>query len=290
MVTRKDFDSPDRPTWCKGCGNYGILNAIKMALAEQNIAPHQVVIFSGIGCGSKLPHYMKVNGFHTIHGRSLAVATGARLANHGLKVMTVHGDGDGYGMGLGHWLHTVRRNIDLVDIVQNNRVYGLTKGQYSPTSDPGMRTPTSPEGAIDRPVQPLSLAIAAGATFVARGYPGELYHLVWLIGEALQHPGYALIDVLQPCVSFNRASAYDFYNKRVYKLEDTAGYAPRDRTAAWVKAQEWGEQIPIGIVYLGEPVPTYEEQLPALAAGPLVEQPLEKPSPEQVEALRMELI
>ncbi|MEE8391708.1 MAG: 2-oxoacid:ferredoxin oxidoreductase subunit beta [Anaerolineae bacterium] len=290
MVTRKDFASPERPTWCTGCGNHGILNAIKMALAEQNIAPHELVIFTGIGCGSKLPHYMKINGFHTIHGRSLAVATGARLANHGIKIMTVHGDGDGYGMGLGHWMHAVRRNIDFVDIVQNNRVYGLTKGQYSPTSDPGMRTPTSPEGAIDRPVQPLSMAIAAGATFVARGYPNELRHLVWLIGEALQHSGYALVDVLQPCVTFNRASAYDFYNDRVYKLEEEEGYDPQDRTAAWVKAQEWGERIPIGIVYRGEPVLTYEEQVPALKAGPLVQQPLGKLQPEQVEALQAELV
>ncbi len=293
MVTKRDFGSPERPTWCKGCGNYGILNAIKMALAEQNIAPHELVIFTGIGCGSKLPHYMKVNGFHTIHGRALAVATGARLANHGLKIMTVHGDGDGYGMGLGHWLHAVRRNINLVDIVQDNRVYGLTKGQYSPTSEPGMRTPTSPEGAIDRPVQPLALAIAAGATFVARGYPGELSHLAWIIGEALQHPGYALVDVLQPCVTFNRASAYDFYNERVYKLEDLEdeeGYDPQDRTAAWVKAQEWGERIPIGIVYRGEPIPTYEEQVPALKAGPLVQQPLGELRAEQIEALRAELI
>jgi 2-oxoglutarate ferredoxin oxidoreductase subunit beta len=290
MVTRKDFDSPEAPTWCTGCGNHGILNAIKMALAEQNIAPHELVIFTGIGCGSKLPHYMKINGFHTIHGRSLAVATGARLANHGIKIITVHGDGDGYGMGLGHWLHAVRRNIGLVDIVQNNRVYGLTKGQYSPTSDPGMRTPTSPEGAIDRPVQPLAMAIAAGATFVARGYPNELRHLVWLIGEALHHPGYALVDVLQPCVTFNRASAYDFYNDRVYKLEDEEGYDPHDRTAAWVKAQEWGERIPIGVFYRGEPIPTYEEQVPALKAGPLVRQPLQKLTPEQVKALQAELV
>jgi 2-oxoglutarate ferredoxin oxidoreductase subunit beta len=289
MVTRKDFDSPVLPTWCKGCGNYGILNAVKMALAEQDIAPHQIVIFTGIGCGSKLPHYMKVTGFHTIHGRSLAVATGARLANHGIKIMAVHGDGDGYGMGLGHMLHAIRRNIGMVDIVQNNRVYGLTRGQYSPTSDLGMRTPTSPEGAIDRPVPPLALAITIGATFVARGYPTELLHLVWLIGQALQHPGYALVDVLQPCVTWNRPSSYDFYNPRVYKLEET-DHDPADKTAAWELAYEWEDRIPIGILYRVEGVPTYEEQVPALKAGPLVKQPLEKLRPEQVEELQVELI
>lgn len=289
MITRKDFDSPVPPTWCRGCGDYGILNAIKMALAEQDIAPHQVVIFTGIGCGSKLPHYMKVSGFHTIHGRALAVATGARLANHGIKIMAVHGDGDGYGMGLGHMMHAIRRNIGIVDVVQNNRVYGLTKGQYSPTSATGMRTPTSPEGAIDRPVPPLAAAITLGATFVARGYPGELRHLVWLIDEALQHPGYALVDVLQPCVTFNRPSSYDFYNPRVYKLEES-DHDPTDRTAAWELAYQWGERIPIGIFYRVEGVPTYEEQVPALKAGPLVKQPLEKLRPEQVEALRQEVI
>ena len=289
MVTRKDFDGTERPTWCRGCGNHGILNAIKMALAEHDVPPHEVLIVTGIGCGSKLPHYMKVNGYHTLHGRTLAVATGARLANHGLRVMTVHGDGDGYGEGLAHFLNAVRRNLNIVDVVQDNRIYGLTKGQYSPTSERGKRTPTSPEGSIDGPVQPLALAITAGATFVSRGYSGELKHLVWLIGEALEHPGYALVDVLQPCVTFNRSYAYDYYNERVYKLEDEEKHDPTDRTAAWEKAHEWGERIPIGIFYQGEPIPTYEEQVPALTTGPLVKQPLGPEWIRRVEAIKQDL-
>ncbi len=289
MLTRKDFAGRERPTWCPGCGNFGILNAIKMALAEHNVAPHEIFIVTGIGCGSKLPHYMRATGFHTLHGRALAVATGARLANHGLRVMTVHGDGDGYNMGLGHMLHAIRRNVRIVDVVQDNRIYGLTRGQYSPTSEQGKRTLSSPEGSIDRPVQPLALAITAGATFVSRGYSGELKHLAWIIGEALEHPGYALVDVLQPCVTFNRSYAYDFYNERVHKLEDEEGYDPTDRTAAWEKAQAWGERIPIGIFYRGEPVPTYEEQVPALAAGPLVQQPLGTLHPAQIKALQAEI-
>jgi 2-oxoglutarate ferredoxin oxidoreductase subunit beta len=288
MLTRKDFAGGERPTWCRGCGNHGILNAIKMALAEHNIAPHEILIVTGIGCGSKLPHYMKVTGYHTLHGRTMAVATGARLANHGLRVMTVHGDGDGYGEGLSHFLNTARRNLNIVDVVQDNRIYGLTKGQYSPTSERGKRTPTSPEGSIDGPVQPLALAITAGATFVSRGYSNELKHLVWLIGEALDHPGYALVDVLQPCVTFNRSTAYDFYNERVYKLEDEAGYDPADRTAAWERAHEWGKRIPIGIFYRGEPIPTYEEQIPALKAGPLVEQPLGPEWIRRAEAIKQD--
>lgn len=270
MVSRADFAGLEEPTWCKGCGNYGILNAIKMALAEQEIAPHQAIIFTGIGCGSKLPHYATINGFHSLHGRPVPVATGARLVNHGredaLHILTVHGDGDGYGMGLGHFAHVARRNVGIVDLIQNNRVYGLTRGQYSPTSDPGMRTPTSPEGAIDGPVPPLALAITMGATFVARGYPGQLRHLVWLLTEALQHRGYALIDVLQPCVTFNRPSSYDFYNPRVYKLEETE-HDVTDQAAAWERAQEWGDRIPIGIFYRTEDAPTYEEQLPSMGAA-----------------------
>jgi 2-oxoglutarate ferredoxin oxidoreductase subunit beta len=289
MLSREDFAGKERPTWCPGCGNYGILNGVKMALAEHDIPPHEIFIITGIGCGSKLPHYMKVTGYHTLHGRSLPVATGARLANHGLRVMTVHGDGDGYNEGLAHFIHTIRRNVRIVDVVQNNRIYGLTKGQYSPTSERGKRTPTSPEGSIDGPIEPLALAITVGATFVSRGYSGELKHLAWLIGEALEHPGYALVDVLQPCVTWNRGYAYDFYNERVYKLEEEPGYDPSDRTAAWEKAQEWGKRIPIGIFYRGEPIPTYEEQVPALAAGPLVHQPLGTLQPAQVEALRAEI-
>jgi 2-oxoglutarate ferredoxin oxidoreductase subunit beta len=290
MVTRQDFDVETLPTWCPGCGNHAILNAIKMALAEHDIAPHQVFFVTGVGCGSKLPHYMRSSGFHTLHGRTLAVATGARLANHGLPVITVHGDGDSWNEGMNHFVQTVRRNVNLVDVVQDNRIYGLTKGQYSPTSEQGKRTPTSPRGSIERPVNPEALALALGATFVSRGYSGELRHLVWLIGEALQHPGYALVDVLQPCVTWNRSYAYAFYKDRVYKLDEEEGYDPSDRAAAWEKAHEWGERIPIGIFYRDASVPSYEEQVPALQAGPLVEQPLETLTAEQVEALRAEVM
>jgi len=289
MVTRADFNVDTPPTWCRGCGNFGILNAIKGALVERNMAPHELLIVTGIGCGSKLPHYMKVNGFHTLHGRATAVATGARLANHGFPVMVVHGDGDGYNEGLNHTVHAMRRNVNLVDIVQDNRIYGLTKGQYSPTSEQGKRTPSSPKGSIDRPVQPLSLAVTMGATFISRGYPAEMDHLIWLISEALQHPGYALVDILQPCVTWNRGYAYDFYRERVYKLEDKEGYDPTDRAAAWQRGQEWGERIPIGIFYRDSTVPSYEEQVPALQAGPLVEQPLALLRAEQIEALRGEI-
>lgn len=288
MVSLKDFNTDTLPTWCKGCGNHAILSGIKMALAERDIAPHEILFVTGIGCGSKLPHYMRSTGFHTLHGRPLAVATGARLANHELPVMVVHGDGDSFNEGMNHFVQTVRRNVNLVDLVQDNRIYGLTKGQYSPTSERGKRTPTSPDGSIERPVNPPALALTLGATFVARGYSGELQHLAWLIGEALEHPGYALLDVMQPCVTWNRAYAYAFYNERLYKLEDE-GYDAADREAAWEKAQEWGDRIPLGILFRDASVPTYEEQVPGLKAAALVKQPLETLTLEQIETLQAEI-
>ncbi len=290
MVEVKDYSSPVRPTWCTGCGNFGIWNALKKALAESGLAPHQVMLISGIGCGSKLPDYTTANGYMSIHGRALAVATGARLANHELKVICTHGDGDGYGEGGNHFLHSARRNIGIVDIVQNNRVYGLTKGQYSPTSPAGFMTKTSPQGAIEEAFNPLAIALAAGAAFISRSWSGDIAHLTWVIKEALKHRGYALVDVLQPCVSFNRMYSYDWIRPRVYKVQDEPGYDPGDKAAAFVKAEEWGERIPIGILYRVEDRPTYEEQVPALQAGALVKQPLRIKAAEEYEALKQEYI
>lgn len=290
MVDVKDYASPVRPTWCPGCGNFGIWNALKKALADAGLAPHQVMLISGVGCGSKLPDYTTANGFMTLHGRTLAVATGARLANHGLKVICTHGDGDGYGEGGNHFVSAVRRNIGLVDIVQDNHVYGLTKGQYSPTSPKGFVTRTSPQGAIEEPFTPLAVALAEGGTFIARGWSGDIEHLAWLIGEALKHRGYALVDVLQPCVSFNKQYSYDWLRPKVYKVQDEAGYNPGDKTVAFAKALEWGERLPIGILYRDESMPAYEEQVPALAAGPLVKQPLRIKTAQEYRALKEEYL
>ncbi len=166
---RRTMQAPCKPTWCPGCGDFGILNAVKQGLVKAGLAPHEVLIVSGIGCGSKLPDYANVNGFMTLHGRPVPVATGAKLANHGLKVITVHGDGDCMGLGMGHFIHTARRNLDIVDMIQNNQIYGLTKGQYSPTSDPGFITSTSPDGAIEMAANPLALALAAGGDLYGPG-------------------------------------------------------------------------------------------------------------------------
>jgi 2-oxoglutarate ferredoxin oxidoreductase subunit beta len=291
MVTMKDYDITIQPTWCAGCGDYGILNAVKRALVKMELGPHEVLIATGIGCGSKLPDYMKVNSFTSLHGRPIPIAQGVHLANHDLKVLVVAGDGDTYGIGGNHFMHALRRNSDITIIAQNNAVYGLTKGQYSPTSPPGFPTKTSPppEGALEVPVNPLALALGAGATFIARSFSGNPSHLTDMIVAAVQHSGAALLDVLQPCVIFNRNQSYDFYRPRVYDLEEE-GYDPTDRTAAWEKSHEWGERIPIGVLYRVDGQPTYESQVSTLQAGPLVKQPLKKWTEKDYEALVVEFL
>ena len=195
------------------------------------------------------------------------MATGAKLANPDLNVIVVNGDGDSYGIGGNHFVHTCRRNPNITQIVENNQIYGLTKGQYSPTSDAGFITTTSPDGAIEMAFNPAAIALAAGATFIARSFSGDPKHMAGVIAQGVRHRGYALIDVLQPCVTFNRVNTYAWYRERVYHLEEEEGYDPSDRTAAWEKAQEWGERIPLGVIYQVEGVPTYEDQVKALEGG-----------------------
>jgi 2-oxoglutarate ferredoxin oxidoreductase subunit beta len=277
MYELKTYESRDDTTWCPGCGDFGILAALKQALAQLELAPYEVMLFSGIGCGSKLPHYIKANGYDSIHGRGLPVATGFRLVNPDLKVIQVSGDGDSYGIGGNHLLNTARRNLDIVHIVEDNQIYGLTKGQYSPTSEKGFITTTTPEGAIEVAVNPLAVALAAGATFVARGFSSDVKYLANLIAQGIMHKGYALIDVLQPCVTYNKVNTKEWYRMRIYHVEDEPDYAPTDKEWALGKALEWGERIPTGIVYQVEQ-PTYEEQVPVWREGPLYRQPLHSPT------------
>lgn len=284
MVTITDY-AGSTPAWCPGCGNFSILMGLKKALVELDIEPYRVLMVSGIGQAGKLPHYTKGNVFNSLHGRALPPAIGAKIANTGLTVIAVGGDGDGYGEGCNHFIHAVRRNHDITYLVHDNQVYGLTKGQASPTSDQGFVTRTTPQGASP-PVNPMALAIAAGASFVSRGFAGDIEHLTRLIKLAIQHKGFALIDILQPCVSFNDKNTYSWYRQRVYKLEEEANYDPGNKAAAFAKAQEWAERIPIGVIYQQE-IPTFEEQLPALNKGPLVRQ---QTGPEQIKGLLAEFL
>jgi 2-oxoglutarate/2-oxoacid ferredoxin oxidoreductase subunit beta len=279
MVTVADYTGI-QSAWCPGCGNFGILNALKKALVELELEPHQVLLVSGIGQAGKLPHYLKGNVFNSLHGRPVPPAVAARIVNPELNVIAVSGDGDAYGEGGNHFLHAMRRNDNITYLVHDNQVYGLTKGQASPTSDEGFVTKTTPYGAV-LPISPLSLGIAGGASFVARGFAGDIDHLCGLIKAGVKHKGFALIDILQPCVSFNRKNTFQWYKERVYKVDEANGYDPGNRAHALEKAQEWGDKIPIGVIYRRDR-PVYEEQILALKKGPLVRQKID---PMQAESL-----
>lgn len=253
--------------WCPGCGNFGILEAFKKAMIELGIKPHEFLIVSGIGQAGKFPHYLRCNTFNGLHGRTLPVATGIRLANHDMPVFAVAGDGDCYGEGGNHLIHAIRRNVNIKLLVHDNQVYGLTKGQASPTSLEGMVTKVQTYGVISEPLNPVSLAISLDCSFVARAFAGDIEHLKEIIKEAVRHKGFCLIDILQPCVTFNKINTYEWYRQRVYKLAED--YDPTDRYLAFQKSLEWGERIPIGIIYKHER-PIFEERMPVLKEGPAV--------------------
>jgi 2-oxoglutarate/2-oxoacid ferredoxin oxidoreductase subunit beta len=269
MVTLAEYESHYENKWCPGCGNFGILQAMKKALVALNIAPHEILVVSGIGQAAKTPHFLRCNGFHGLHGRALPVATGAKIANHALNILVNMGDGDCYSEGGNHFLHAIRRNIDLTALVHDNRVFGLTKGQASPTAEVGTVTRAQPFGVISEPFNPLTVALALDAGFVARGFSGNADHLSGLIQAGMKHRGFSLIDILQPCVSFNHVNTHKWYAERVYTLE-SEGYSPTDLHRAIDKAQEWGSRIPIGILYQKEKL-SFTDQFPSLAAGPLLQ-------------------
>ncbi len=255
--------------WCPGCGDLSALLSIKQAIAELGLEPNKVVVTSGVGCSSKLPHYIKTYGFEGLHGRSLPPATGIKFSNHDLKVISVGGDGDGYGIGVGHFIHSMRRNFDITYIVSNNQLYALTTGQASPTTAKGVVTKSTPHGTIESALNPLALALASNCTFVARGFAGDARHLTDLLKSAITHKGFSFIDCLQPCISFNKVNTYQYFQQRCYKLtaenHDKASF-----TAAMEKAFEWEEadKIPIGIFYQKD-APTYEDEIYAIKNTPL---------------------
>lgn len=246
MPTSEDYKG-QVPAWCPGCGNFQILSAVKQALVELGIEPWEVLAVSGIGQSGKLPHYMKCHTFNGLHGRTLPVATAAKLANHSLHVIAVAGDGDCYGEGGNHFLHAIRRNPNITLIVHDNQIYGLTKGQASPTTAKGTRTKVQPSGVPAEPMNPLALAISQDCSFVARGFAGDPEYLKELMKAAITHKGFSLLDILQPCVTFNKVNTFKWYRERVYKLE--AEYDPYDRMKAFERVLEWGEKIPNGIFY-----------------------------------------
>ncbi|OGY46169.1 MAG: hypothetical protein A2731_01160, partial [Candidatus Buchananbacteria bacterium RIFCSPHIGHO2_01_FULL_39_8] len=269
----QDFLTPIKPTWCPGCGDFGIWTALRQALAELGLESHQVVMTFDIGCCGNGANWHNVYGFHSLHGRPLPVAYAIKLANHDLKVIVVSGDGGGYSEGTNHFIHTCRGNIDVTYIIHNNHSYSLTSGQASPTTEAGTATKSTPDGLIEHPFNGLQVAITCGATFVSRGYADQIDHLKELIKKAIQHQGFSLVDILQPCVIFNDKDIRQQYQQKVYKLEDQ-DYQPNDKFKAYQKAGET-EKLPIGIFYQ-ETRPTYESQLPQIKKKSLVAQEVKK--------------
>ncbi|MDT8718088.1 2-oxoacid:ferredoxin oxidoreductase subunit beta [Clostridium sp. 19966] len=264
MLDLKLYDTADENAWCPGCGNFSILAAIKQAAAELEINPEQLMVVSGIGQAAKTPHYIRANGFNGLHGRALPPAQGIKMVNKNLKVIITSGDGDAYGEGGNHFIHTIRRNMDITQIVHDNQIYGLTKGQGSPTTAFGQKTSMQFDGLIQQPLNPLALAIAAGATFVARAFSGDKDFLVKILEEAIEHKGYALVDIMQPCVTFNKVNTFKWYKDRLYKLDEN--YDPSDKTAAFEKALQFGDEgIPEGIIYREIGKPAFEELHPVLS-------------------------
>jgi 2-oxoglutarate/2-oxoacid ferredoxin oxidoreductase subunit beta len=295
--------------WCPGCGDFGILSALQMALAEMALEPDNVVVVSGVGNASKLPHFVKANGVHTLHGRLLPFAMGIKMANPGLEVIGVGGDGDGLGIGAGHFVNAGRRNIDMTYILHNNGVYGLTKGQASPTLMLGVQTKSLPNPNINEAINVVSLAITAGFTFVARSYAFDLTHLKETIVKAINHKGLAIVECLQPCPTYNNINTADWYNgtdrpdtngkpqSRLYKLQNI-GFDPlvheegeilKKKMAGMEKAQEWGDKIPIGVFYQNPFEPTFQDRFAARIPFYLQNPPAKQPLKDQSGASTIDL-
>ncbi|GIW61448.1 MAG: 2-oxoacid ferredoxin oxidoreductase subunit beta [Patescibacteria group bacterium] len=281
MTTLKDLEiNYDSPNWCPGCGDFGIWLSLKKAIVELDLNPSKVVLVSGIGCSGKLPYWVKTYGFNGLHGRPIPVAEGIRLANHELTVIVIGGDGDQYAEGGNHLLHAMRRNVNITLLVHNNQIYGLTTGQYSPTTDIGEKNKATPIPTVEPPLNPLSLAISAGATFVARGFAGDTILETNLLKEAIKHKGFAIIDSLQPCVTFNQKNTYSWFYERIINVNEK-GHDPTDKMKAFALSEQWPlkkasqddekEQIPVGILYKEQRL-SWEEGIPQIAKMPLVKQ------------------
>lgn len=274
MATLADFRL-ERPTWCPGCGDFTVLAALMKAAVNLGLSPDAMIVTSGIGCSGKLAQHFGSYGFHTLHGRAIPTAVGAKLANRELTVVAAGGDGDGYGIGLSHFIHAVRRNIDITYIVMDNHIYGLTTGQASPTSDRGMQTKTSPYGTAEWPIKPLELALAQGATFVAQGFSGDARQLVTLIEKGMQHRGFALINIFSPCVTFNKINTYDWYKSELSDVDADPNYDRSDRLAALHLVAGSGSLV-AGVLY-AEQRPTFEDDLYGLPERSIARQDLTLP-------------
>ncbi len=281
MDTFKTYET----AWCPGCGNFNILRCLKTALEELGKDPYEVLMVGGIGQAAKTPQYISANRFCGLHGRSLPAAVAAKIANEKLTVIVDTGDGDSYGEGGNHFIHNIRRNVDITHFVHDNQIYGLTKGQASPTTGEGHITDVQINGNSNMPFNPILMAISAGAGFVARSFSGDTKHLISVMKEAISYKGYAFVDILQPCISFNKINTFTYYKDRVYHIGED--YDPSDKMAAFGKSLEFGDKIPIGVIYR-ETKPDYHGKNQILKSGvPLIDS---KPDPEILQKLVYEFV
>lgn len=269
MATVKDFRNDVRPNWCPGCGDFSVQASIQRALASLGKEPHEVAVISGIGCSGRISGYINSYGFHGVHGRSLPTAQGVKLANRDLTVLAAGGDGDGFGIGLNHFMHAVRRNLNITYIVMDNQIYGLTKGQHSPTSAHGFTAKTTPKGNIENALVPTQIALAAGIGFLAQGFSSDVKQLVSLIEQGIEYNGFSLINVFSPCVTYNKINTYDWFRENVVNLEQIEDYDPTDRARAMKTVIETNG-LATGLIYRDESRVAYQEQIPGYKAEPIV--------------------
>ncbi len=272
-INRASLESPYFPTWCPGCGNFGVWTALKNAISELHYPEENLVIVYGVGCSGNMADFNRVYGFHALHGRAIANAVAMKMVNHKLKIIVVAGDGDTYGEGLNHFISAMRGNHDITLLVHDNQVYGLTTGQTAPTTDKGTKTKSTPAGAPEVPINPIGLALTSDATFIARGFAGNIKHLTELIKRAIQHTGFSLVDMFQPCFTFNKVNTYHYFKERVYDLQE-AGFDANHKVVAWEKTFEH-DKLPIGVFYEDPYSIPFHGTISHLETGPLVKQSIQ---------------
>ncbi len=271
MATVKDFRNDVRPNWCPGCGDYAVQAAIQRSLGSLNLEPEQVAVISGIGCSGRISGYVNAYGFHGVHGRSLPIAQGVKLANRNLTVIAAGGDGDGFAIGMGHFMHAARRNMNITYIVMDNQIYGLTKGQHSPTSAFGFKAKTTPAGNIENAVSPLQIALAAGVTYLAQGFSHDVNQLTELISKGIQHNGFSLINVFSPCVTYNKINTYEWYKDHIVSLDQFPDYDHTNKTVATTKVIET-DGLCTGLIYEDTTRPSFDDLIPGYLETPIAEQ------------------
>lgn len=273
MATFKDFRNKVKPNWCPGCGDFSVQAAMQRAAANVGLEPEKLAVISGIGCSGRISGYINAYGFHGIHGRSLPIAQGVKMANKDLTVIASGGDGDGFAIGIGHTIHAIRRNIDVTYVVMDNHIYGLTKGQTSPRSQVGFQTKSTPGGSIESQLNVMELALTSGAGFVAQSFSSDLKELTSLIEQGINHKGFSLINVFSPCVTFNKINTYDYFKENLTKLDSIEGYDPHDRTKAMNTLMEYNGLVS-GLIYQNKEQPSYQELIKGYSEEPLSKQDL----------------